>query len=80
LEKADHRGGTWSGVCAAGDHDGSGPEVLLLVDAELLNFGTVEPDWHQRVVGCGNNVIPYLHQCAVLGVGVKGHQRQGDAG
>ena len=80
LKKGAHRGRTRSPVCCARHHDGSGPEVLLLVDAQLLNFGTVKPDWHQRVVGRGNNVIPYLYRCAVRGERVKGHQRQGDPG
>ena len=39
-----------------------------------------KPDWHQRVVGGGNNVIPYLYRCAVRGERVKGQQRQGDPG
>ena len=65
---------------AAGDHDCSGPEVLLLVDAELLDFGTVKPDWHERVVGCGNNVILNLYWCGGRGQRANAHQSQGDAG
>ena len=44
------------------------------------NFGTVKPHWHQRVVGCGDNVILNLHWCGVRGERVKAQQRQGDAG
>ena len=52
----------------------------MLVDAQLLNFGTVKPHWHQRVVGGGNNVISYLYWRAVRGERVKGRQRQADSG
>ena len=48
----------------------SGPEVLLLVDAQLVNFGTVKPDG-KRVVGRGDNVILLLRLCGVRGERVK---------
>jgi hypothetical protein len=80
LEEAAHRGGTWNRVCATGDHDRAGPEVLHLVDAELFNFGTVEPDWDKRVVGGGYNVVFYLQRCGLRGERIKSQQRQRDAG
>ena len=43
----------------------------MLVDPELLNFGTVKPDRHQKVVGRGDDMIPYLYWCAVRGERVK---------
>jgi hypothetical protein len=52
----------------------------LLVDAQLLNPGTVKPDWHQGIVGRGDNVISYCHRCALRGVRIKAQQRQGNAG
>ena len=43
LEKATRRGTRAALCCAAGDHDRSGPHVVLFVDAQLTNFGTVNP-------------------------------------
>src|SRR5216684_1996892 len=61
---------------AAGNHDGSGPEVLLLVDAQLVNFGTVKAGRDEWVGGLGDNVLLLLRLC---GESAKAHQRQKDA-
>ena len=67
----------------------SAPQAIMIAPARkfsclsmpsCLNFGTVKPHWHQRVVGCGDNVILNLHRCAARGERVKAQQRQGDAG
>ena len=34
---------------AAGNHDRSGPEVFLLIDAHFVNRGTVKSSWDERV-------------------------------
>src|SRR4029077_10611779 len=41
---------------AAGNHDGARPEVFLLVDALLVNRGTVKSNGYERVSGMGNNL------------------------
>ena len=45
---------------AAGNHDGAGPEVQLLVYAELMNFGTIKFVRDQGVFGVGDDVIALL--------------------
>ncbi len=40
---------------SAGNHDRSGPEVFLLVDAQRLNSGTVKSHRNQWVRGVGDN-------------------------
>ena len=41
---------------AAGNHNGSGPEVFLLVDALLVNRGTVKSNGDEWVRGAGDNL------------------------
>src|SRR4029077_778002 len=68
---------------AAGDHDGSGPEVLLLIDAQLLNFRTVKSVRDQRVFGVGDDLIVLLRLCHARSERrerAKTCQRQKDAG
>ena len=45
-----------TGHLAAGHHDGASTEVFLLVDAQLMNFGTVKSNRNQRVFGKGDNL------------------------
>ena len=40
---------------AAGNPDGSSPHVVLLVDAQLVNFGTVKSIRDKRVRGVNDN-------------------------
>ncbi|PYK37735.1 MAG: hypothetical protein DME60_12095 [Verrucomicrobia bacterium] len=61
---------------AAENHDGLCPHVFLLVDAQLLNAGTVKSGRHQRVDRSGSNVM-LLRLC---GECAKAQQRQKDAG
>jgi hypothetical protein len=39
---------------------GSRPEVLLLVDAQLLNLVQSKPDWHQRVGRTAGDISDFL--------------------
>ena len=45
---------------AAENHNGSGAKVLLLVDAQFVNFGTIKESRNQGVHGPGSNVIILL--------------------
>ena len=48
---------------AAGYHDGAGPEIHLLIDAQLENFGTIKSVRDQRVFGVGDDLILLLRLC-----------------
>ncbi|PYI95955.1 MAG: hypothetical protein DME98_14485 [Verrucomicrobia bacterium] len=72
-----------AGCLAAGNHDSSGPEVFLFVDALLVNFGTVKSNGDERVRGLGNN-LTFRHRLydALSGCGRQhagAQQRQNDA-
>ena len=74
-EGAADRGSCTSLCPAAGNHDCSGPEVLLLVDAQRGNARTVKSVRNEGVGGIGDNVILLLRLCDA-----KARQRQKDAG
>ena len=44
----------------AKNHNGTGPHVFLLVDAKLLNFGTVNSRRDQRIDGVAESVLLLL--------------------
>ena len=72
-----------TGHLAAGHHDGASTEVFLLVDAQLMNFGTVKSNRNERVCGAGDNLILLLRLCDARsnrGKRAKTCQRQKDAG
>jgi len=67
---------------AAGDHDSAGPEVFLLVDAQLVNFGTVKSNRDERIIGAGDNLTSrHPLDDALSGCGEHADlgQRQNDA-
>ena len=47
----------------AGNHDGAGPEVYLLVDAQLVNFRTIKTVRDPGVFGVGDDLILLLRLC-----------------
>ena len=69
------RRAAWLGQ-AAKDHDGSSPHILLPVDAELMNLGTVKHRGNERVDGSGGNAILLLR---LYGERTKAQQWQTDA-
>jgi hypothetical protein len=55
----------------------------LLVDAQLLNLGTVKAVWDERVFGIGDDLMLLLRLCdarSKCGERAKTCQRQKDAG
>jgi hypothetical protein len=77
LDESAERGGRCTSLCpAAGNYDGSGPHVLLLVDAQLVNAGTIKSGRDERVGRSGNNCMALLR---LRGEGAKAQQRQEDA-
>jgi hypothetical protein len=67
---------------AASNHDRSGAEIFLLVNAQLVNFGTVKSNRNQWVRGTGDN-FAFLHRLydalSSSGKGARAQQRQKDA-
>src|SRR5438034_5608659 len=51
---------------AAENHNGSGPKILLLVNAQLVNFGTVKPGRNERIDGVSSSVT-LLRLCNARG-------------
>ena len=69
---------------AASDHDSSGSEVFLLIDALLVNFGTVKSNGDERVRGAGDN-LTFRHRfddalsgCGRQRAGAQQHQKDAD--
>ena len=50
-------------VTAAENHDGSSPKAFLLVNAELVNFGTVKSRRNERVAAIVKRAILLLRFC-----------------
>src|SRR5438128_1365799 len=78
-EGSSRRSGT-SFCLAAENHDRSGPEVLLLIDAQIVNAGTIESGRDQGIDGVGCSVILLRLRGARSGERAKAQQREKNTG
>ena len=63
---------------AAGNHDGAGTEVFLLVDALFVNLGTVESNRNEGITGTGDDLV-LLQRLCECGERAKAQEHQKDA-
>ena len=62
---------------AASDHNETGPKVLLLVDALLMNLRTIKSRrQHAHIDGTKERVILLLYLCVVSSTGGKGAEAE----